>query len=248
MADIVLVTGASRGIGAEVVRLAALRGYSICFSYLSRADLAQALVDELSELGVECKAVQADISVEQDVLSIFEAVDSMQGELRVLVNNAGILHQQSPVESMTLERLQQVCAVNICGTFLCSREAIKRMSFEHGGQGGAIVNVSSGAAVLGSPNEYVDYAATKGAMDTMTVGLSKELAAQGIRVNAVRPGLIYTDIHKSSGEPGRVDRLKSSVPMRRGGTVKEVAEAVMWLASDQASYSTGTFIDVTGGR
>lgn len=193
-------------------------------------------------------AVSADTSVEADVLRLFDTVDQSLGQITALVNNAGILRQQMPVSEMSAERIREVMAVNVIGCFLCAREAIKRMSTSRGGEGGAIVNVSSGASRLGAPGEYVDYAASKGALDTLTIGLAKEVAAEGIRVNAVRPGFIYTEIHASGGEPGRVDRVKSVVPMNRGGHPEEVAHAIMWLLSDEASYTTGAFIDVTGGK
>ena len=193
-------------------------------------------------------AVAADVSVEADVIRLFETVDRTWGRLSALVNNAGILARQMRVEDMDAERLSRIFATNITGYFLCARQAVRRMSTKHGGAGGAIVNVSSGAARLGSPGEYVDYAASKGAIDTMTVGLAQEVADEGIRVNAVRPATIYTDIHASGGEPGRVDRVSPSVPMKRGGQAFEVARAVLWLLSDEASYSTGTFIDVSGGK
>lgn len=192
--------------------------------------------------------VQADIAREEDVLRLFEETDRQYGRLDALVNNAGILERQIRVEQLDVERLSRVFATNIIGQILCAREAVKRMAFKHGGQGGTIVNVSSIAARTGSPHEYVDYAASKGAMDAFTIGLSKEVADEGIRVNAVRPAFIYTDIHRDGGEPGRVDRIKESIPMKRGGLAEEVAEAIFWLASDKSSYSTGIFIDVTGGR
>jgi NAD(P)-dependent dehydrogenase (short-subunit alcohol dehydrogenase family) len=193
-------------------------------------------------------AVQADIAIEEDVIRLFESCDRRLGRLTALVNNAGILETQMRVEQMDSARLHRVLAANVVGSFICAREAIKRMSTTRGGRGGAIVNVSSGASRLGSPGEYVDYAASKGAIDTFTIGLAQEVAQEGIRVNAVRPGFIYTDIHASGGEPNRVDRVKAFVPMRRGGTADEVARAILWLLSDEASFTTGSFIDVTGGR
>lgn len=248
MSEIVLITGGSRGIGAQTARLAVQQGYSVCFSYRNQQQQADALKEELVAVGVEVIAVQADMGSEADILRLFAAIDQMSGQLKVLVNNAGILYSQASLMELTAERIQHVMAVNVTGSFLCAREAVKRMAISQGGQGGAIVNLSSGAARLGAPNEYVDYAASKGAIDTMTIGLAKEVAADGVRVNAVRPGLIYTDIHADGGEPGRVDRLKHAVPMQRGGEALEVAKAIMWLASDDASYTTGSFIDVTGGR
>jgi NAD(P)-dependent dehydrogenase (short-subunit alcohol dehydrogenase family) len=246
--QVVLITGASRGIGAATARLAAQRGYSVCVNYRSDADSANALVTGINQAGGRAIAVAADIALETDVLRLFRTVDHELGTLTALVNNAGILEQQADVESMSAARIQRIFATNVLGTMLCAREAILRMSTKRGGNGGAIVNVSSMAARLGSPHEYVDYAASKGAVDTFTIGLSKEVGDAGIRVNAVRPGLIDTDMHASGGEPGRIERLKGSVPMQRGGTTEEVANAILWLLSDEASYTTGTFVDVSGGR
>ncbi len=203
---------------------------------------------EIASAGGQAVAVGADVSVESDVLRLFETVDESLGPVSALVNNAGILRQQMRVSEMSAERISEVMAVNVTGCFLCAREAVKRMSTSSGGKGGAIVNVSSGASRLGAPGEYVDYAASKGALDTLTIGLAKEVADEGIRVNAVRPGFIYTDIHASGGEPERVDRVKALVPMKRGGQPEEVARAIMWLLSDEASYTTGAFIDITGGK
>ena len=248
MKPILLVTGGSRGIGAATARLAAARGYAVCLSYRSNAAAAAAVVADIEHAGGEAIALAADVAQEADVLRLFETVDARLGRLAVLVNNAGILERQTTLMDMEAARWQRVLATNVIGAFLCAREAVRRMSTRLGGAGGAIVNVSSMAAKLGSPGEYVDYAASKGAIDSMTIGLAREVAAEGIRVNAVRPGVIYTDIHASGGEPGRVDRVKGSVPMQRGGTAEEVARAILWLASDEASYSTGTFIDVSGGR
>jgi len=244
---VVIITGGSRGIGAATALLAAERGYDVCVSYRARAEEANALVAGLNGAG-KAIAVRADVSVESDVLRLFETVDRELGPLFALVNNAGVVERQSRLENLSHERLQRVFAVNVFGTFLCCREAVRRMSRSHGGAGGAIVNVSSMAARLGSPHEYIDYAASKGAVDTLTIGLAREVAAEGIRVNAVRPGLIHTEMHASGGEPGRIERLKSSVPMQRGGRPDEVARAVLWLLSAEASYATGTFIDVSGGR
>ena len=245
---VAIVTGASRGIGAATARLAAQRGYRVCVNFRDNERAAQQVVDSIRATGGEAVSVQADVGVEADVLRLFDACEVSFGALRALVNNAGILEAQMRLESMTAERMQRIFNTNVIGTMLCAREAARRMSTRHGGQGGAIVNISSGAARLGAPGEYVDYAASKGAVDTLTVGLSKELAGDGIRVNAVRPGYIYTQMHASGGEPGRVDRLKDQIPLRRGGTADEVAMAVLWLLSEEASYTTGSFLDVTGGK
>lgn len=244
-----LITGGGRGIGAATARLAASRGYAICINYRENADAASRLAAEIrSAGGGDALIVQADVAVERDVLRLFDTVDREMGPLAGLVNNAGILETQMRVETMDAARLQRVFATNVIGAFLCAREAVRRMSTRHGGAGGAIVNVSSGASRLGSPGEYVDYAASKGALDTMTIGLAREVAEEGIRVNAVRAGFIYTDIHASGGEPDRVERVKVMVPMKRGGQASEVAAAIVWLLSDEASYTTGAFIDVTGGK
>jgi NAD(P)-dependent dehydrogenase (short-subunit alcohol dehydrogenase family) len=248
MKPILLVTGGSRGIGAATARLAAARGYAVCLSYRSQAAAAAAVVADIERGGGEAIAVEADVAQEADVLRLFATVDARLGRLTALVNNAGILERQTTLAHIDAARLQRVLATNVIGSFLCAREAVRRMSTKLGGAGGAIVNVSSMAAKLGSPGEYVDYAASKGAIDSLTIGLAKEVAAEGIRVNAVRPGVIYTDIHASGGETGRVDRVKGAVPMQRGGRPEEVARAILWLASDEASYSTGAFIDVSGGR
>ncbi|WP_419340963.1 SDR family oxidoreductase [Achromobacter sp. PD1] len=248
MSKIMLVTGGGRGIGAAVAKLAARRGYAVGVNYHANADTAHAVVAAIVQGGGRAVALQADVSQEDQVLRMYGELDRQLGRIDALVNNAGILEQQMRVDQMSAERLLRVLSTNVIGAFLCAREAVRRMSTRHGGQGGAIVNVSSAAARLGSPNEYVDYAASKGAMDTMTIGLSKEVAPEGIRVNGVRPGTIYTDMHASGGEPGRVDRLKGVIPLRRGGTVEEVAGAVMWLFSDEAGYTSGSFIDVSGGN
>ena len=244
----ILITGASRGIGAATAVLAAAKGYRVCVNYRSDEVAATTIVEQINTGGGQAFAIQADVSLESDVMRLFRTLDRDVGPLDALVNNAGMLERQMRVEDMSVERMQGVFATNVIGSMLCAREAVKRMSTKHGGKGGAIVNVSSMAARLGSPNEYVDYAAAKGAVDTFTIGLAKEVAPDGIRVNAVRPGLIYTQMHASGGEPGRVDRLKASVPMQRGGTANEVANAILWLLSDEASFVTGTFIDVSGGR
>jgi len=245
--DLALVTGGSRGIGRATALLLAQAGYRVAINYRQRAAEAAQVVAEIEALGGRAFAVQADIAEEAQVVRMFEELDR-HGTLRVLVNNAGILFTQCRVEALTAERIQRVFATNVTGSFICCREAVKRMSTQHGGQGGAIVNVSSAAARTGSPNEYVDYAASKGAMDTLTKGLSLEVATQGIRVNGVRPGPIYTDMHADGGEPGRVDRVASGIPMGRGGQPDEIAQAIVWLASEAASYVTGTIIDAAGGR
>jgi NAD(P)-dependent dehydrogenase (short-subunit alcohol dehydrogenase family) len=248
MSKVLVVTGGSRGIGAATCRMAAQRGYAVCVNYVRNREAADQVVAECNRAGVQAIAVQADVSVEPDVVRLFEAVGRELGTLTALVNNAGVLEKQMRVEEMDAGRISRVFAANVIGSFLCCREAVRRMSTKRGGSGGAIVNVSSVAARVGSPGEYVDYAAAKGAIDSLTLGLSKEVAEEGIRVNAVRPGLIYTDIHASGGEPNRVDRVKASVPMKRGGQPEEVAAAILWLLSDEASYATGTFIDLAGGR
>lgn len=248
MSKVMLITGASRGIGAATARLAAQRGYAVVINYQRQTEAAEALVGDISRGGGSALAVQADVADEAAVIRLFAAVDRHFGRLDALVNNAGMLEQQMRLEAMSLARWQRVFATNVFGSFLCSREAVKRMATRQGGRGGAIVNVSSIAARLGAPEEYVDYAAAKGAVDSMTVGLARELAADGIRVNAVRPGVIDTEIHASGGEPGRVARVAASIPLGRGGLVDEVAEAILWLAGEQASYTTGTLLDVSGGR
>lgn len=247
MSKIIVITGASRGIGAATSLLAAERGYAVCVNYRQNQAAADAVVRAIKQAGGTAIAVAADVSVETDVVRLFETVDKRLGRLTALVNNAGILDRQTRLEEMSAARINRIFETNVTGAFLCAREAVRRMSTRHGGAGGAIVNVSSGGARSGSPGEYVDYAASKGAIDTMTVGLAREVAGEGIRVNGVRPAYIYTDIHASGGEPGRVDRVKSSVPMKRGGQAEEVARAILWLLSDEASYSTGTILDVTGG-
>jgi len=248
MAGVMIVTGSGRGIGAATARLAAKRGYSVCVNFLRERGSADRVVQDIRDDGGTAIAVAGDISLEKDVLNLFRECDRSLGQLTALVNNAGIVETQSRVENMDAARLQRMFATNVVGPFLCAREAIRRMSTKHGGKGGAIVNVSSGAARLGSPGEYVDYAASKGALDTMTIGLARELAGEGIRVNAVRPGFVHTGIHAGGGEPDRIERLRDSIPMKRGGEPEEVARAILWLLSDEASYSTGAILDVTGGR
>ena len=248
MNNVLLITGASRGIGAATATLAAERGYSVCVNYRQNSEAAETVVRAVEAAGGRAVAVAADVAVEADVVRLFETCDRTLGPLTALVNNAGILETQMRLDAMDAARLQRVFAVNIIGSFLCAREAVRRMSTRHGGSGGAIINVSSGASRLGSPGEYVDYAASKGAIDTMTIGLAREVAEEAVRVNAVRAGFIYTEIHASGGEPNRVERVKALVPMKRGGTAGEVAAAILWLLSDEASYTTGSFIDVTGGK
>ncbi|CAI0828674.1 SDR family oxidoreductase [Serratia quinivorans] len=248
MTKVALVTGASRGIGRATALLLARQGYAVGVNYLQNEAAAQQVVAEIESLGGRALALRADIGDESQVQAMFSQQDATLGPIDALVNNAGILFQQSSIEQLTAERINKVLTTNVTGYFLCCRETVKRMAHRHGGQGGAIVNVSSAAARLGAPGEYIDYAASKGAVDTLTTGLALEVAAQGIRVNAVRPGLIYTEMHASGGEPGRVDRVKSSLPMQRGGTPEEVAEIIAWLLSDAASYVTGSFIEAAGGR
>ena len=248
MPNTLLVTGGSRGIGAATARLAAQRGYTVCITYLHNQVAAEAVVAGITTSGGQAFAIAADVGVERDVKQLFNHLDVRGGPVTALVNNAGALEQQMRVDHMDAARLQRIFTTNIIGPFLCAREAVQRMSSRYGGAGGAIVNVSSGAARLGAPGEYVDYAASKGAIDTFTIGLAKEVALEGIRVNAVRPGVIYTEIHASGGEPQRVDRVKAAVPMQRGGQAEEVAHAILWLLSDEASYVTGALLDVSGGR
>jgi NAD(P)-dependent dehydrogenase (short-subunit alcohol dehydrogenase family) len=248
MERVLLVTGASRGIGAATARLAAQRGYAVCVNYRQNRDAAERVVREIHATGARAVAIAADVGVESDVVRLFETCDKMLGPAVGLINNAAILETQTRLDSIDAARLSRIFATNVIGPFLCARQAVRRMSTRYGGSGGAIVNVSSRAAQLGSPGEYVDYAASKGALETMTIGLASEVAEEGIRVNAVRAGFIDTELHASGGEPARLDRVKAFVPMKRGGTVDEVAKAVLWLLSDDASYTTGAFIDVTGGK
>jgi NAD(P)-dependent dehydrogenase (short-subunit alcohol dehydrogenase family) len=246
--QVLIVTGASRGIGAATAQLAAARGFRVCVNYRRQQEAAEQVVTAIRQKGGTAVAIQADVSDEAAVVRLFDSATQKLGRITALVNNAGTVERQSRLENFDLARLQRIFAVNVFGSFLCAREAIRRMSAKHGGQGGAIVNVSSGAARFGSPNEYIDYAATKGAIDTFTLGLAKEVAEEKIRVNAVRPGFIHTDIHAAGGEPDRIERVKIQVPMQRGGRPEEVANAILWLLSEEASYVTGSILDVTGGR
>jgi NAD(P)-dependent dehydrogenase (short-subunit alcohol dehydrogenase family) len=244
---VLIVTGGSRGIGAATSLLAAEQGYAVVVNYAGNVEAAEAVVAAIHGTGGEAIAVRGDVSLPEDVEHIFKAADRL-GQLTGLVNNAGIIGPTSRVEGLDAERIARILAVNVTGSFLCAIAAIKRMSTRHGGQGGSIVNLSSAAAKLGGANSYVDYAAAKGAIDTFTTGLALEVAAEGIRVNAVRPGVIETEIHASGGEPDRAQRLASQIPMGRPGTAEEVARAILWLISPESSYSTGTVITVSGGR
>ena len=248
MSQLVLITGGSRGIGAATALLAARHGYAVAVNYSANSLAADEVVRQIRHAGGQAMAVQADVAVEAQVVAMFEKIDAKFGRLSALVNNAGVVDQTTRVEAITLARLQRMFAINVFGSFLCAREAVRRMSTRHGGAGGAIVNVSSVAARLGAPGQYVDYAAAKGAIDTFTVGLAKEVATEGIRVNAVRPGLIETEIHASGGLPNRAWDLAPQVPMQRPGSAEEVAESILWLLGDGASYTTGTLLDVAGGR
>lgn len=244
----VLVTGGSRGIGAAIVRMAAARGWRVAFSYVSNRGAADILLRELEETGAEALAVKADVGSEADIMRLFETVDARFGPLHGLVNNAGVVDQKARVDETSGERLERMFRINAIGSILCAREAVKRMSSRRGGQGGVIVNLSSVAAKLGSSGEYVDYAASKGAIDSFTVGLAREVATEGVRVNAVRPGMIDTEIHASGGQPDRIERMRDLIPMKREGRADEIAAAVLWLLSDEASYTTGALLDVSGGR
>ncbi|MBK1980770.1 SDR family oxidoreductase [Achromobacter xylosoxidans] len=247
-APVILITGGSRGVGAATARLAAAQGYDVALSYVANEAAAQAVVADVQALGRRALAVRADSADPDQIAGLFNAIDREFGRLDVLVNNAAIIARQSRLEDLAFERMQRIFAVNSVGPMLCAQQAARRMSQRHNGRGGAIINISSAAARLGSPNEYVDYAASKGALESFTIGFSKEVAREGIRVNCVRPGHIYTEMHASGGEPGRVDRIKDTVPMGRGGQPEEVARAILWLAGAEASYVTGTFVDVTGGK
>lgn len=248
MSNVVLITGGSRGIGAATALLAARQGYAVAVNYTANSLAADEVVRLIRADGGQAITVQADVAREADVLAMFEKVDAKFGRLTALVNNAGVVDRTSRVDAMSAARLQRMFEVNVFGSFLCAREAVKRMSTRYGGGGGGIVNVSSAAAKLGAPGQYVDYAAAKGAIDSFTIGLAKEVALEGIRVNAVRPGIIETDIHASGGLPNRARDMAPLVPMQRAGTAHEVAEAIVWLLSGQSSYSTGVLLDVSGGR
>jgi NAD(P)-dependent dehydrogenase (short-subunit alcohol dehydrogenase family) len=248
LSKVLIITGGSRGIGAATALLAATQGYAVAVNYAANSLAADEVVRQIRAAGGTAITVQADVAVETDVLAMFKKVDAKLGRLTALVNNAGVVDMTSRVDAMSLERLQRMFAINVFGSFMCAREAVKRMSTRYEGPGGSIVNVSSAAARLGAPGQYVDYAAAKGAIDTFTVGLAKEVAAEGIRVNAVRPGIIETEIHASGGLPNRVRDLAPQVPMQRAGSAAEVAEAIMWLVGENSSYTTGSIIDVAGGR
>jgi NAD(P)-dependent dehydrogenase (short-subunit alcohol dehydrogenase family) len=245
---LILITGGSRGVGAATARLAAAQGYDVAISYVANEAAALGVVTDVQSLGRRGLAIRADSADPEQLAQLFAAIDESFGRIDVLVNNAAIIAPQSRFEDIDVARMQRIFATNTIGPMLCAQHAVKRMSTRHGGKGGSVINVSSGAARLGSPNEYVDYAASKGALESFTIGLSKEVAREGIRVNCIRPGHIYTDMHASGGEPGRVDRLKESIPMGRGGQPEEVAQAILWLAGEDASFVTGTFLDVTGGK
>jgi NAD(P)-dependent dehydrogenase (short-subunit alcohol dehydrogenase family) len=244
---VVIITGGSRGIGRATAIAAAARGFRVCIGYASNEAAAHSVVSAIEAKNGKAIAVKCDVGKESDILALFKAADEF-GTLGALINNAGIVGPTSRVDEMSAERIQRMMAVNVTGSMLCAREAVKRMSTRHGGKGGVIVNLSSVAAKLGSPNTYVDYAASKGAIDSFTIGLGQEVAGEGIRVAAIRPGLIDTEIHASGGEPGRADRLSHTVPMKRAGTADEVANAIVWLMSDEASYVTSAILDVSGGR
>lgn len=243
MAKVMIITGGGRGIGAATARLAARRGYAVCVNYARDRASAEALAREIKGI-----AVQADVALESQVMKLFEETDRRLGTLNVLVNNAGIVDKATRVDELTLERIERMLAVNVTGSILCAREAVKRMSTRHGGEGGSIVNLSSVASRIGAPGQYVDYAAAKGAIDVFTLGLSKEVGGEGIRVNAVRPGVIKTEIHASGGDPGRAERIGAGAPLGRAGEAAEIANAILWLASDEASYVSGAILDVAGGR
>jgi len=248
LSDVLIVTGSSRGIGAAIARLAGARGYAVCVNYRRDQDAADTVVADIKESGADAIAVHADMSVEADIVRLFRTVDQELGPLTALVNNAGTAAAQARIDEMTSERIEATLRLNLTGALLCAREAVQRLSTRHGGKGGAIVNITSAAAKLGGAGIYIDYAASKGAIDTFTKGLALEVAEEGIRVNGVRPGVIDTEIHALTGPPGRIESLKQHIPVKRLGQAEEVAEAVLWLLSDQASYVTGATLDVTGGR
>ena len=248
MRPIIVITGGSRGIGARCATLAAERGYDVCFSYVSNSEAAEQVRAQCESTGARAVAVQADVSSEDDVVALFATCVDQLGTPTVVVNNAGVLGQQGPLADFTAERMKWTVDVNVYGALLVMREAARTLSTDRGGAGGSIINVSSRASTMGSPFEYVDYAATKGAVDTATLGLAKELGAVGVRVNAVRPGVIYTDIHASGGEPDRIARIAKVIPQGRGGQPEEIADVILWLASDEASYVNAALIDAGGGR
>ena len=247
-APVILITGGGRGVGAATARLAAERGYDVAISFASNEAAARAVADDVRAAGRKALAVQADSADPGQVVRLFSAIDQEFGRLDVLVNNAAIIAKQSRLEDIGYKRIQRIFAVNAIGPILCAQQAAKRMSRRHGGRGGVVINISSAAARLGSPDEYVDYAASKGALETFSIGFAKEVAREGVRVACVRPGHIYTEMHADGGEPGRVDRIRDTIPMGRGGRPEEVARAILWLASDEASFITNTFLDVTGGK
>lgn len=245
---LILITGGSRGVGAATARLAAAQGYEVAITFISREADAHKVVADVEAAGRRALAIRADSSDPKQVAELFSEIDSEFGRIDVLVNNAAMLARQSRMEELDFERMQRIFAVNSIGPILCAQQAVRRMSHRYNGRGGSVINISSASARLGSPGEYVDYAASKGALETFTTGLAKEVAREGIRVNCIRPGHIYTEMHASGGEPGRVDRIKDTIPMGRGGQPEEVARAILWLAGPEASYVTGTFLDVTGGK
>jgi NAD(P)-dependent dehydrogenase (short-subunit alcohol dehydrogenase family) len=243
-----LITGGSRGVGAATARLAAKRGFDVAISFVANEDAARSVAADVESFGRRALAVRADSAIPEQVAELFAAIDTTFGRIDVLVNNAAMLARQSRLEDLEPARMQRIFAVNAIGPILCAQQAVKRMSYRYNGRGGSVINISSASARLGSPNEYIDYASSKGALETFTTGFAKEVAREGIRVNCIRPGHIYTEMHASGGEPGRVDRVKDSIPMGRGGQPEEVAQAILWLASAEASFITGTFLDVTGGK